>query len=84
MQRYYNIFAAEESGAELEAARRAAASKAPSLAREADPRKRREKLLRFLASRGFSAETARMVLEEFRQGESGGAAPAAEEETFIP
>ena len=78
------VFAAEESGAELEAARRAAASKAPSLARESDPRKRREKLLRFLASRGFSAETARKVLEEFRQGEGGSDAVASEEETFIP
>lgn len=58
------VLAEEEPEAELSAALRACASKAPSLARETDPRKRREKLLRFLASRGFSAETARRALEK--------------------
>ena len=75
------VISQEESGTELEAARRACTVKAPSLAREADPRKRREKLLRFLASRGFSAETARRVMEEYRRGETRG---EAEEEPFIP
>ncbi len=43
---------------ELEAATGALARKASALAREPDPRKRREKALRFLAGRGFSAQVA--------------------------
>jgi len=56
--------AAEEPDADLEAARRAAAGKAALLKREPDPRKRREKFLRFMASRGFSAATAGRVWRE--------------------
>ena len=39
---------------ELEAARRAMAGKLRSLSRENDLRKKREKLFRFMANRGFS------------------------------
>ena len=64
----------EDPDAELAAALRAYASKAPSLVRESDPRKRRDKLLRFMASRGFSASTVRRVLEK-TEAASDGEAP---------
>lgn len=63
--------AAEEPGADLEAARRAMQGKAALLKRETDPRKRREKLLRFMASRGFSADTARKVMKEMESAMAG-------------
>ena len=58
------VLAGEAPDAELEAARRAAGAKLASLERESDPRKRRDKLLRFMASRGFRASTARRIMEE--------------------
>jgi SOS response regulatory protein OraA/RecX len=39
---------------EIEAARRAMESKLRSLARESDPRKKKEKLFRFMINRGFA------------------------------
>ena len=56
--------AAEDPEADMEAARRAAAGKIALLKHEPDRRKRREKFLRFMAYRGFSAETARKALLE--------------------
>lgn len=50
---------------ELEAARRAMESKIRSLAREQDPRKKREKLFRFMAARGFSPGLIFKVMNEF-------------------
>jgi len=48
--------------AELAAAHRAAVAKLRTLNRETDPRKKREKLFRFLAGRGFPAELIFKVL----------------------
>lgn len=49
---------------ELEAAAGALSRKASAFAREPDPRKRREKALRFLAGRGFSAQVAYEALRK--------------------
>ena len=54
--------------AELEAARSAAESKLRLLVREKDVRKKREKLFRFLMSRGFSCETAGSLVREMVSG----------------
>jgi regulatory protein len=54
---------------EHEKALRAATRKWEQLAREADPRKRREKLLRFLAGRGFSADLCYGITRELAQSE---------------
>lgn len=55
---------------ELDAARRAMESKLRMLSRENDPRKKREKLFRFMAARGFSPSLIFKVMNE----------PSAEEE----
>ena len=49
---------------ELEAARRAMESKLRTLTRETDPRKKREKLFRFMAGRGFSPALIFKVMGE--------------------
>jgi regulatory protein len=58
------VMNAETPEIELESAKTALAKKAKTLAREADPRKRREKTYRYLASRGFSYETISKILGE--------------------
>jgi regulatory protein len=52
------------SDAERDAARRALAKKGPALAREPDPRKRREKAYRFLAGKGFTGEVIRAAMAD--------------------
>lgn len=59
-------FLADTSSQEEEACRIAAHSKLKSLIRESDPRKKREKLFRFLASRGFSAAIAGKIISELK------------------
>lgn len=54
---------------ELEAAAGALSRKASAFAREPDPRKRREKALRFLAGRGFSAQVAYEALRKAEQSD---------------
>ncbi len=54
----------ETSGEEPEACRRALEGKLRTLARESDPRRKREKAFRFLAGRGFSADLIREVFDE--------------------
>ena len=54
----------EEGGSELEAACWALERKKNVFEREPDPRKRREKALRFLAGRGFSAAVAYEALNQ--------------------
>ena len=49
---------------ELQAARRAMAGKLRLLAKETDPRKKRDKLFRFLAGRGFSPSLIFKVIGE--------------------
>lgn len=49
---------------ELEAARTAYKKKAPSLKKEKDPRKKQEKLFRYLYSKGFSYEIIQEITEE--------------------
>lgn len=49
---------------ELDAAKTAYKKKAPSLKKESDPRKRQEKLYRYLYSKGFSYEIIQEVSEE--------------------
>jgi regulatory protein len=51
---------------ERRAARRALQKKMPALDSEPDTRKRKEKLFRFLLSRGFPAEMARDLLRNIR------------------
>jgi regulatory protein len=51
---------------ERRAARRALQKKLPALDREPDTRRRKEKLFRFLLSRGFPAEMARDLLQNIR------------------
>ena len=53
---------------ETDAARSAGISKLRLLTREKDMRKKREKLFRFLISRGFSPETALDVMSELLKG----------------
>ena len=50
---------------ELELAKRAMGKKSPTLIREKDPRKRREKLVRFLRSRGFRPSTISALFGRF-------------------
>lgn len=52
------------SDAEQDAARRALAKKRPALARESEPRKRREKAHRFLAGKGFTGEVIRAAMSD--------------------
>jgi regulatory protein len=52
------------SDAERAAARKALAKKQPALARESDPRKRREKAYRFLAGKGFTGEMIRAAMSD--------------------
>lgn len=56
----------------LAAARVQAAKRWPRLAREADHRKRRQKLHDFLRRRGFSSAIVQQVLTELVQGTTGG------------
>ncbi len=60
------VTAALEKSAEneLDSARRALEYKLRLLTRESDPRKKREKAFRFLAGRGFSADTVRTLFDE--------------------
>ncbi len=57
---------AENPEREIEACRQAATVKWRSLQNECDPRKKREKLFRFLAGRGFSSAVAQKIIAEFR------------------
>ena len=50
---------------EVEAARRAMEGKLHSLTRETDPRKKKEKLFRFMAGRGFSSGIIFKLLNEY-------------------
>ncbi len=59
-----NGVADENPDAEREAAEQAFASKMRMLIREDDPRKKREKLYRYMMTRGFSGEIIRSLLEE--------------------
>lgn len=59
-------FLAEDPEAEVEAARRAMEGKLRSLTKETDPGKKREKLFRFMAGRGFSAGIIFKLLDENR------------------
>ncbi len=52
---------------EIDSCRQAASAKWRSLSRESDPRKKREKLFRFLAARGFSAAAAQQTIAEIRE-----------------
>ncbi len=52
------------SADERGAARKALAKKRPALAREPDPRKRREKAYRFLAGKGFTGEVIRVAMTD--------------------
>ena len=54
----------ERRSGSVEAAAGALSRKASAFAREPDPRKRREKALRFLAGRGFSAQVAYEALRK--------------------
>lgn len=65
-----HVNAALEKSAESEpeAAKRALEYKLRMLSREADPRKKREKAYRFLASRGFTPDVIRTVFEETNFG----------------
>ncbi len=56
----------EHADDEPEAARSALELKWRLLARESDPRRKREKALRFLLGRGFPPDLVRRVWEEFR------------------
>ena len=56
----------EHAADEPEAARSALEMKWRLLARESDPRRKREKALRFLLGRGFPPDLVRRVWEEFR------------------
>ncbi|MCQ2378884.1 MAG: RecX family transcriptional regulator [Victivallaceae bacterium] len=53
---------------EIAACREACRKKLRSLTRESDPRKKREKLFRHLAARGFSASAAQKILAEIADG----------------
>ena len=50
---------------ETEAARRAMEGKLRLLSRESDPRKKREKLFRFMAARGFAPQLIFKMMDEF-------------------
>ena len=66
----------EEKGSiEEEAACKALQAKWRSLARECDPRKKREKALRFLAGRGFSSASSYAALQKQLAEEGGGESP---------
>ena len=58
-----NALLGTDPDAELQAAIRAAAGKKRLLRNESDPRKKREKLFRFLAGRGFAPELIFKVLD---------------------
>ncbi|MCI5778253.1 MAG: recombination regulator RecX [Lentisphaeria bacterium] len=62
----------QDPEAEFSAAVRAKATKERLLKTEPDPRKKREKLFRFLAGRGFSSEVIFRVLDTAPPGESAG------------
>lgn len=59
-----NELLAETPDEEIEAARRAMESKLRTLSRENDPRKKREKLFRFMAARGFAPGLIFKLLNE--------------------
>ena len=61
---------AQDPEAEREAALRARDAKIRLLSRETDPRKKREKLFRFLVGRGFPTELIFEVLEKDGDGAS--------------
>jgi regulatory protein len=56
--------AEEEPDAELEAAEYSFNTKMRLLVREEDPRKKREKLYRYMMTRGFTSDVIRALLEE--------------------
>ena len=66
---------AEKGSIEEEAASRALQAKWRSLAKECDPRKKREKALRFLAGRGFSSASSYAALRKQLAGEGEGKSP---------
>ena len=57
----------ESPDAEIESARRAMETKLRTLARECDPRKKREKLFRFMAGRGFAPNLIFKLMNESNQ-----------------
>jgi len=59
-------------GDELARARAAMARRAPALAREPDPRKRRERLIRHLLSRGFAMDVIRQAIAWPAPDDGGG------------
>ena len=62
-----NGLLAESPEDELDAARRALEGKLRLLTKESDPRKKREKLFRFMAGRGFSPGVIFKVMDEKRE-----------------
>ena len=66
---------AEKHDGELERARAAADFKLRMISGEKDPRKKREKLYRFLAGRGFTAAVIRQVMEQLLYGSSDDGMP---------
>ncbi len=66
-QEKINEFLGNSPDEEIESARRAMETKLRTLVRENDPRKKREKLFRFMAGRGFAPNLIFKLMDESNQ-----------------